>query len=63
MSWNSFLNKLLFVINRCINEFDGDRNAMWKDFLGLRKSIDKAKSTLVCELSVTPVFCEGKTHR
>ncbi|GMH35570.1 hypothetical protein BSKO_03438 [Bryopsis sp. KO-2023] len=34
-------------VNRCINEYDGDRNAMWREFLTLRESIQKAQATLV----------------
>lgn len=34
-------------VNKCINEFGGDRNAMWRDFHERRAAINKARATQV----------------
>lgn len=39
------------LFRRCMNDFGGDRKAMWVSFLNLRKEIEKAQATKVrCEV-------------
>lgn len=39
------------LFNRCMNDFGGDRKAMWASFFNLRKEIEKAQAIKVrCEV-------------